>query len=331
MNKRCHSASLGSLGSLGSFVSLAPLASLASLATTSALSASLALIITSPAQARPPDRPRVQPLWPQLVAQQMIDDSSGSPFMEEVLPAKPPQKPKPVAKPDNLLETLDVPVNPKGHIVPILTPGGGPVMPFVNKIETGFQPIYGYGGYYPFSAGYPAGLAMPYASPSPFPYGAGFGGYGGGLGLGFRGYGGGLGLGFSGPFGPYGYGNGPVGIFSPVTPFGAIYPGGFGLPYYSNVPFNIPLGRAGAIGGNILTPMMFPSVNSSRESSLTTFGGIAPASSGSDPQSLQEAANQLPGNTFTTSGSSSMRWLPGLFGGRASYSGSGLLNPLMGQ
>lgn len=286
-------------------------------------------------------------------AQQMIDDSSGNAFMEEVMPAKPP-KPKPVVKPGNALETLPVPVNPKGHIVPLLTPGGGPVMPFMNKIETGVQPIFGYGGYYPFPAAYPVGVGpmapgaagmgypygMPYGSPLAMPYGGGLGlglgpgGYGGGLGLGLGlgGYGGGLGLGLGlGGLSPYGYGNGPVGIFSPLTPFGAVYPGGFGLPYYSSTPFNIPLGRAGAVGGNLIAPMIFPNVSSSYQSSVTTFGGIAPASSDSDPDSLLEAASQLPGKTYTTSGSSSMRWLPGLLGGRASYSGSGLLGPLMGQ
>ncbi|MBI2811229.1 MAG: hypothetical protein HYX67_10425 [Candidatus Melainabacteria bacterium] len=177
-----------------------------------------------------------------LAAGQDIKDASGGMFMEETTPT-PPAAPKKNIPLD--LSNVGVPVDPSGHIVPIIdrdAPGG--VRQNFSNLEVYSEPAYNfipapvfnqYGQPYNFS-GLPG---VPYGGP--FGYGGygGFGGFGG-----FGGYpygGGGIGVNLGKNFrlnlatpGPYGYG--PYGGFGGPFGYGAPFGGGFS----GATPFGVP-------------------------------------------------------------------------------------------
>ena len=179
--------------------------------------------------------------------------------MEETTPA-PPAAPKKNIPID--LSNVGVPVDPRGHIVPIIdrdAPGG--VRQNFSNLEVysepaiNFVPAFGpYGQPYP---GVPFGYGgAPYGAPlgpygyggfgSPYPYNSGIGIN---LGRNFR-----LNLGTPNPYGYGGFGGAPFG--AGVAPFGIPGANGFGgspfgydAPFGANVaPFGIP--GAGGYGGS---------------------------------------------------------------------------------
>ncbi len=119
-------------------------------------------------------------------ASETIKSSDGSDFMEEVpSPVKKPERPR-VKLPTDF-SSLGVPVDPNGHIVPLINKEVGPVMPFYSRTEQTFEPVFQNGypqygfpgfpyGYNPYGMPYGGfaprfgnafGYAMPYGNQSP--------------------------------------------------------------------------------------------------------------------------------------------------------------------
>jgi hypothetical protein len=209
---------------------------------------------------------------PSFAAGQDIKDESGNMFMEETTPT--PRAPKP-AKIQMDLSNLGVPVDAKGHIVPIIdrtAPGG--VRQNYSNLEVYSEPAWNflpapvynaYGqpmNFYP-QANYPVSpYGMPYRSPygAPFgmPFGTPYNPYNNNVGIN-------LGKNFHLNFGspsPYGYGGG-LGmpnlnpITNPTPMFGAppFYGGGYptlgGPPLYGGSMFAPPVG---GFGLNLFAP-----------------------------------------------------------------------------
>jgi hypothetical protein len=217
---------------------------------------------------------------PVLADEQDIKDDSGNMFMEETTPA-------PRAKPPNIridLSNVGVPVDPKGHIVPLIdrdAPGG--VRQNFSNLEVYSEPAWNflpapvynaYGQPYNFypTRRYGAPYGMPYGSPYAggygTPYGSPFGGgygmpygapyypnnNGGGinignlhLNVGNAGYGmgaPGYGWGGSTPFGVPGYGNGAPGF-------------GWGMPNLN--PITNPYSTGPVFGGPPIGGLFGPS------------------------------------------------------------------------
>lgn len=194
-----------------------------------------------------------------LAASQDIKDESGGMFMEETTPA-PPATPKNNIPID--LSNVGVPVDPNGHIVPMIdrnNPGG--VRQNFSNLEVYSEPAYnflpapvfnqfgqpynfsgvpygvpygapyGYGGFggYPYSSGIGINLGRNFrlnlATPNPYGYGP-YGGFGGGFGR------------------PFGYGVPFGGGFAGATPFGVP---GAGAPFgFPGIGLGSPVGLGGA-------------------------------------------------------------------------------------
>lgn len=96
---------------------------------------------------------------------QVLNSPDGNLFMEE-LPShqqSSPEKEKQKLVPD--LSTVNVPVDPNGHIVPLINKDTGPVLPFYSKFEETVQPLWQFAPAYPYA--YPLN---PYIYPTPYYY-----------------------------------------------------------------------------------------------------------------------------------------------------------------
>jgi hypothetical protein len=167
---------------------------------------------------------------PMLADGQDIKDESGNMFMEETTPA-------PRAKPPNIkidLSNVGVPVDPKGHIVPLIdhdAPGG--VRQNFSNLEVYSEPAWNFlpaPVYNAYGQPYNFNPTRRYGAPYGMPYGSPFGG--------------GYGMPYGAPYYPYNnnsginlgnlhlnFGNPSYGLGSPGYGFGA--PGyGFGAPGY---------------------------------------------------------------------------------------------------
>lgn len=191
---------------------------------------------------------------------QDIKSESGGMFMEETTPTPPvvPKKNIPID-----LSNVGVPVDPSGHIVPMIdrnAPGG--VRQNYSNLEVYSEPAYNFipaplfnqfGQPYNFS-GVPG---VPYGGPYPYGGFGGYRGYGGFGGYGGYPYNSGIGINLGRNFrlnlatpNPYGYG--------PYGGFGGGFSGGFGSPFGSPYGYNVPFG--GGFAG--ATPFGVPGAGS---------------------------------------------------------------------
>lgn len=95
---------------------------------------------------------------------QVLTDTNGNTFMEEIPSSRPKQWQHGQANLVPDLSTVNVPVDPNGHIVPLINKNAGPVLPFYSQFETSVEPLWQFAPLYPYA--YPA---VPYVYQRAYP------------------------------------------------------------------------------------------------------------------------------------------------------------------
>ena len=124
-----------------------------------------ALIITANVALASEDKTNTMTKQPGRSSGQVLTDTNGDTFMEEIPSSQPKQWQSGQAKLVPDLSTVNVPVDPNGHIVPLINKDAGPVLPFYSQFEASVEPLYPY-GYPVVPYGYPA---VPYVYQSAYP------------------------------------------------------------------------------------------------------------------------------------------------------------------